>query len=197
MFSKFVYVATGFLQNSGTRTRLIQLWSDLYTEYGGNGHLIKLLPWSADWKAEAELYNRTSTPDAKIVMLAYSWGAGKGFVEFGNALHKRGRKLDVACLIDPVYRHKYWLGNWRAFVPGIPILIPESVGVVHHWYQQQSWPRGHKLIASSQDTKIDSRDVVKADHGHMDDHPLVIAETSTIIRDFLDSSHPSKSRASN
>lgn len=185
MFRRVVYVVPGFLQTAGSRSGLIDLWGDLHREHAAPDCRVELRPWATDWGSEAELVHRTSEPDARIVVVAFSWGAGFGFVQFAKALRRRGRRIKGAALIDPVYRHWYRLGNWRAFFPRIPIRIPSNVDRVRWWRQQQSEPRGHNLAAASKLTAIEPPIWIQVDHVHADDHPPTIVAARAFVRDLL------------
>lgn len=184
-FDRHIYVATGFLQHAGTRTRLIDLWQRLHADYAGAKTCVKLLPWDANWAAEAELVHRTSGPDPLVLMVAYSWGAGWGFTQLAKQLGRRGLRIRRACLIDPVYRHSYWLGNWRAFVPAWPIKVPANVDRVTWWRQRISQPYGHDLRSVSGKTKIDRPHQITAAHIHMDDHRQIMQDCYEIISSVM------------
>ena len=51
-------------------------------------------------------------------------------------------------LSDAVYRHAYWLGNWRALVPWSVIEIPANVQRVTWFRQYSDRPQGHDLRAA-------------------------------------------------
>ena len=146
-FNKWIYVIPGFTQHRGTRTKMIDLWARLYANLGGNGTSIQCQPWCADWRSEAELICRTSEFNPEIYVIAYSWGAGWGFTQLSKQLRQRGYRINHAWLIDPVYRHNYVLGQWRALVPGIPIKVPSNVDHVTWWRQNETYPKGHDLKA--------------------------------------------------
>lgn len=164
-----VYVATGFLQNAGTATGLVGLWEELHARYSCAGTVVKLLPWNADWRAEANFVERVLEPTGTVDFVGYSWGAGWGFVRFATEARRRGRGIRRAFLLDPVYRHCYWLGQWRAFVPSIPVTIPDNVGRVTWWRQRIERPFGHDLRAASKSTILDDAVEVQAGHIYVDD----------------------------
>lgn len=186
-FRNVIYIITGFLQTSGSRSGLIDLWRDLYVTHAEQETLVRLLPWRSDWSAEGEFIFRLSEPRPSIGVVAFSWGAGWGFVRLAKALNARGLEVRHACLIDPVYRHSYWLGQWRAFVPGIPIAIPSNVRRVTWWRQQQDWPRGHKLTGSGNtviaNTVIAPPINVSASHVYMDDNPAILKACQKAMED--------------
>lgn len=170
-FTHWCYVIEGFLQTAGSRTRLIDCWQQLHGALCDDEHSIQLRTWKADWAAEAELLDRLSVKDPTVVLIGYSWGAGWGAMQMAKHLDKRGVRVTRALLIDPVYRHRYWLGNWRAFVPWIPIRVPANVDHVTWWRQKRNLPRAHPLVGG---VKIDAAQLVDCDHQHMDDAHIVV-----------------------
>ena len=185
LFNRWIYVIPGFTQTRGTRTRLIDLWARLHSTKSNHTTTVQLQPWKSDWKSEAEFISRLSVERPRIFIVAYSWGAGYGFIQLARQLAKRGIEIARAWLLDPVYRHPYWLGQWRAFVPGIPIVIPENVRRVTWWRQEQSWPRGHELRAISPKTRIDEPHYVRVDHVHMDDHRPTLHQIALELQEEL------------
>lgn len=169
-FDTWVYVIPGFTQTRGTRTRLIDLWADFHAEYAGPSAVVQLQPWCSDWASEAEFIARSSRTYPRIFVVAYSWGAGYGFVQLAKHLADRGLDVLRAWLIDPVYRHRYWLGQWRAFVPSVPITVPANVKRVSWWRQDKSYPKGHDLRAAAQSTHVEDPHWLNVGHVHMDDH---------------------------
>ena len=75
-------------------------------------------------------------------------------------------------LSDAVYRHSYWLGNWRAMCPFSKIKIPANVEEVTWFKQKQNYPRGHNLKPESDTTKINSPQELKYKHKKMDESYL-------------------------
>lgn len=193
--SRWFYVITGFLQHQGTRTGLIDLWHELEDDYCAPGIKVRLCPWNHAWDAEAEFVFRLSADHASVGVGAYSWGAGYGMREFALGLQRRGLAVDQAVLLDPVYRHPYWLGQWRTFFPWYPISIPDNVRQVRAFKQTTNWPRGHALMAD-RPLKEPSRMVpgtyvhpVKtlewATHQTMDDHRECLAEVRRVAECIL------------
>lgn len=185
MIASHVFVITGFTQDAATPTRLTDLWLSLHSRLPGAS--VQLRPWNCDWRAEAELIRRTSTNSPTVVLVGYSWGAGWGVTRLASQLAKRGLGVSRAFLIDPVYRHPYWLGNWRAFLPWWPIRIPANVAHVTWWRQEMDWPAGHDLRADGDATLIDREVVVEAAHVHMDDQPAIMAAIKAEVVSLLHS----------
>lgn len=169
-FDTWIYVIPGFTQTRGTRTRLIELWMRLYKRLSDRGVSVQLQPWKSDWESEAELITRTSSPSPSVYVVAYSWGAGWGFSQLAKELRARGIGIKHAWLIDPVYRHRYLAGQWRALLPWVPIKVPSNVKRVTWWRQKETLPHGHDLKAESEFTEIEPPVWVEGvEHVHMDD----------------------------
>lgn len=169
------YVITGFLQNQGTPTRLIKLWDLLRTRHSSATSAVRLCPWNTNWSHEAEFVFRLSNGDPpRVVVCAYSWGAGWGAMELARQLERRGLDVQSMVLIDPVYRHCYSLGQWRALVPWSQIRVPANVHEVHWFRQAVSRPAGHDLVAESTGTVIHPSVVLRVDHVHMDDQQVCL-----------------------
>jgi hypothetical protein len=167
LFDRWAYIIDGFLRHAGKRTRQIELWERLHTA-GSPDFRAELRTWNHHWDAEAEFVFRMSTDQPKICIFAYSWGAGWGAMQFCKRLEARGVEVANLVLCDPVYRHWYTLGNWRAFVPWIPILIPCNVRKVNWLRQKTNWPRGHQLKAACNGaTEIAEPFVLDCEHMHM------------------------------
>jgi thioesterase domain-containing protein len=111
----------------------------------------------------------------KIVIAGYSWG-GYSATVLARELAKHGRKVDQMVLCDAVYRHNYWLGNWRALCPLSKIKIPKNVKEVSWFKQQKNYPRGHRIIAESDTTKINKPFELMFKHQRCDDSYLVHKE---------------------
>jgi len=141
-------VIGGFLQTQGAVNGMIGLRMDL------QGHAspqtaVEFCRWNDDFGGLAELIWRTArTVDVTpaIYVYAYSWG-GSAAMSFARELRRRNNlKIQHLVLSDAVYRHWYWLGNWRAMVPGIPVVVPDNV-LRCDWYRQTtSCLRGHDLV---------------------------------------------------
>lgn len=184
MFSSHIYVIPGFRQHLGTQTRLTDLYEELHGLLCGPECSVQIRPWDNNWKAEAAFVARYSCLVPRIIVVAYSWGAGHGFVQFEKYLRRaktdKGRKpmrVSRACLIDPVYRHRYLLGNWRAFVPWIQ--IPVRADLVTWWRQSENHPMGHDLKPIN-GTVIEEPIHVEARHDEMDDQEFTIKRCKEI-----------------
>jgi hypothetical protein len=185
LFNRWAYVIDGFLRHAGKRTRQIELWERLHRA-GDANFRAQLCVWNQNFEAEAEFVFRMSTAAPKICIFGYSWGAGHGAMQFCRRLEARGVQVDHLVLCDPVYRHWYTLGNWRAFVPWIPIVIPCNVRKVHWLRQMTNWPRGHRLKPRCDEaTNIAEPMVLDCEHVHMSERPEYIGLCERVAEESL------------
>lgn len=182
---------SGFRQHRGSPTGLEALWQRLRAAHHNGVAAVELCAWNDNWSALAEFiwrFRRDGQPP-RIGIYAYSWGAGWGFIQLARQLRRRGLEVQHAVLSDPVYRHWYRAGNWRAFVPGIPIEVPANVRRVQYFVQRQNWPRGHRVIAAdATQTAIWAPITLNADHEKMDDADE-FHETSLVAANQLKANH--------
>lgn len=165
-------IQSGFLQREDRPTGSVLLWRDFQDKYASSGVSIELRRWNEDMAALAEFIRLFRPPGSRptICTYSYSYGGGWGLPRLARELGTRELEIDHAVMCDPVYRHWYPMGAWRAFVPSIPIWIPESVRRVTWFRQYEDWPRGHDLEAENPDrTKIDPPVILRAGHVFIDD----------------------------
>ena len=165
-------VIPGFLQREGRPTGMEdRVWARLHAELAAPETVVLLREWNTDFRQLAERIWRMRPeygPPA-IGIYAYSWG-GASAVLLCRALRLRGLRVPYLLLCDPVYRHRYWWGQWRAFVPWT-IEIPDNVNHVYWWRQRWNWPHSHQLVAADPDqTRIHEPIDVKATHQYIDDY---------------------------
>ena len=184
LLDSFTYIITGFLQASGTRTRLIELWQKLHAESRPRKDVVRLLPWASDWESEAEFIQRLSDGNYNIRIAAYSWGAGWGSIQLCKALQRRGMDVSHLALIDPVHRHPNPLRRWRTLFPGCcPIEIPSNATANVLWFgQTQNWPRSHKIVGEDKHWQPPKMINISCTHQNMDDHYAVIESVYKFIQ---------------
>ena len=165
---------SGFMQKLGQRHGVNALYRRMRNTFSHPAIELDLRVWNTNWHEYVEhIYdlstNGGSTP--VVVVHAYSWGAGHGFIQLAKRLRRRGFEVDHAVLCDPVYRASWWLRRWRAFNPFQTITIPSNVRRVDSFSQVEDWPRGHTLIAEApEQTKIAAKSgPVGVGHTAMDD----------------------------
>lgn len=166
-------VFAGFQQSTGRPSGSFKLWQRAHAA-GNWNHDVRFRSEFRAWNDDVEeianlVFHATHSAFAPTINVAgYSWG-GQTAANFCRRLADRGIEVDRVVLCDAVYRHRYWLGNWRAFVPGSEILIPENVRRVDWFRQSRNLPAGHQIVAESKNTII--ADPVELDRRHewMDD----------------------------
>jgi len=162
---------SGWLQNEGLPVGMVSLWHDLHKAHAGPETCVTLREWRADWNALAELiWRMEGRAPPRIAIYGYSWG-GMSAVLLARQLERRGLGVQRMVLSDPIYRHWYPLGNWRALVSWSKIIVPANVERVDWFRQRRSLPRAHKLVAADPaKTHISTAwEAVGIDHAHMDD----------------------------
>lgn len=165
-------IISGFQQKSGTLNGTVQIWDDLMKVASGHDCArVELLRWDDNIANLAELISRLCPADSMplINIYGYSWG-GMTAANFARELRRRGIPVNHIVLCDAVYRHWYWLGQWRAFVSAWSIRIPENVHKVTQFRQRKSLPMGHAIKADNPGkTKVGPIHWLNADHCWMDD----------------------------
>ncbi len=166
-------VISGFQQKSGTLNGTVQIWGDLIRLVSSKSDArVELLTWYDDMANMAELISKTMPVDAMPIVnvYGYSWG-GMSSANFARELRRRGVEVNHMVLSDAVYRHWYWLGQWRAFVSAWSIRIPDNVHRVTQFRQRESLPMGHEIkVDNPGRTKLGSINWLPVDHCWMDDH---------------------------
>ena len=176
MSASKVYVPImGFTQDTSRVTGIEKIWRELRLRSSADTWVLPPQVWNADWRALANLIRNNAQQDAEIVIVAYSWGAGHGFVTLAKELDKHGLVIQEAILADPVYRSPRTLLRWRSLVNRGPlaptIKIPQNVGGVFWTRQKRNKPQGHDLagLATYGLTWIYDPVLVDCDHEYMDD----------------------------
>lgn len=176
-------LCAGFLQREGDPNGFLRLWHELHAEHAGPDTCVLLRQWSDDTNRLAELIFRLCNRTAPcIVLYGYSWG-GWSAVLLARQLQRRGLFVDHLVLCDAVYRHWYWLGQWRAFWPWKRIVIPANVAEVTWFRQRFDWPRGHDVVAEDgRETRVHEPREVRVAHVYMDDLAEFRATAKAIAR---------------
>lgn len=167
---------SGHAQREGDPNGTFNNWFFLRERLAANQCQVELREWNSNWSALAEriwlVWQRLGGPSPLINAYAYSWGAGWGFQQFAGELAKRGMEIAQAVLCDPVYRHRYWLGQWRALWPFSQILIAPNVREVRWLFQRMNLPAGHPVVAQDKcHTKIHAGVRLERIHHYMDEAP--------------------------
>jgi len=165
---QWLVVISGFLQDEGQPTGMVDLWAQLHHLHSGPTTRVELRSWDDDWHAVAEFIWRQRPPGnhLDVCLFAYSWG-GPSAMELARQLGRRGISVRRMVLSDPVYRNLWKL--WRVFFRWPTIAVPANVQRVTWFRQHRDWPAGHDLVAEGPDTQIDPPEVLERGHSYMDE----------------------------
>ena len=107
MIGTWIYCISGFRQDEGEANGLFRLWLKLHELAAPSVH-VALREWDTDWQEQAALVAQTSINGLgpRVLVCAYSWGAGHGLLRFAEALRASGIEIATAVLADPVYRSR-------------------------------------------------------------------------------------------
>ncbi len=144
---RWIICFAGWMQHEGKPIGMVRLWDDLCREHNGPDTRVLFYRWDHPVGDIAELMWRLGR-DANVMLVGYSWG-GMTAVNLARQLCKRRVAVDQLVLCDAVYRHWYWLGQWRALVPRSVIYVPRNVRRVTWFRQNWTLPRGHVIKAES------------------------------------------------
>lgn len=189
----YIICIGGFTQGIGRRTGIFRLWMKLLKLRSPHVS-VELYEYNHPWNAVAEQIFLASEDwdNTRIVVAAYSFGGGFGFLQLARELAERGLEIDTGILSDAVYRSRFILGKWLAFVDWPVIRVPPNVKIVHWFYQRMNRPRGHRVVAvNEQSTKIDPPEgtQLSAIHQFLDDspvfHKLVISVAEKAVVDSV------------
>lgn len=197
--TNFIQVIPGYLQNRAQSNQgLPTLAHELVWDFNFTGLAqVELDEWNSDWSVQAEWIYRLALPERpRVIIVAYSWGAGFGFTNLARQLRDRGVLIEHAILSDPVFhlgpRWFHTLGGLflaqaRAYYPfshctqklcelGLlpprpTIRVPDNVLAVDYYIQQNSPLRGHELVADNPSTILNRHSIDFRTHTNMDDCP--------------------------
>lgn len=156
-FDTWYIIISGFRQNKSSWTNgCISIFQEVETKCDGR---VELLAWNDDMEQMAKFISLISPTTPNILVFAYSWGCGHGFIEL--AKHLSPLKIQEAVLCDPVY---YSFLYWRAFL-WHKIRIPNNVEKIWQLRQEHDWPRGHDLVGKG---RIFSPIILNLPHVEMD-----------------------------
>ena len=162
---------SGFTEQLGEHTGTIRLW-DRLLPLQSRDNRVEIRLWDEDWKQYAALIANSSSEETRILVCAYSWGAGYGFRQLAKHLQSHGKTIETAVLCDPIFRSRTLLGRWLALVPGLRVKVPRNVGDVYWLYQRNDYLQGHAPIkAPEAGTYIHPGIEVDASHGSIDESP--------------------------
>lgn len=172
---RWIVPIMGFRESRSNRTGMERVWSELRRYASPQTCVVTPWEWSDDMAELRDFILRNSSGMApRVMVVAYSWGAGVGAVGLAWRCWEAGIDIDTACLADPVYRSKI-LPTWLPFNPlsltRIPkIGVPPSIKAVRWVRQRNSRPAGHDLYAVlPTETRIEEPVMVDAPHRFADE----------------------------
>ena len=136
--------------------------------------------WNEHWAEMAQRIwwlGQYHEREIEVGIYAYSWGAGWGFIQLAKELRELGITVKHAVLCDPVYRHNYPLGNWRAFsnhpllswCMRTKIIVPDNVKEVFVYRQNLNYPKGFDVESKNPTTVIHPAVGLKCTHQTIDE----------------------------
>lgn len=136
------------------------------------------LQWKANWDHYAEFIRWSSHSRTRIYVMAYSWGAGWGFMNLAKKLNDglMTRRITYAMLIDPVFRSPL-LPSWLPINPlsmtsFFNIDIERNVDEVKYYLQRQNRPQG-RILRGSPATEIHNPTYLELNHEDMEDAEII------------------------
>jgi hypothetical protein len=199
MIHTWIVPIMGFTQTFDRPTGMEKLWGTLRKYSGPRCCVVAPMEWDEDFQALAGFIGRNSdqTKPTTIITIAYSWGAGNGFIKLADALAALPVPLRIerAILADPVYHPGLAPFAWRALVNGLfapKIAIPANVGRVSWTRQERDKPRAHDLVAADPapysttlGTIIDAPKLRPLNHNQMDDDPTFHRMALAAVKEVL------------
>lgn len=189
MIRQWIILFMGFTESMHVPTGIEKIWGILRQFSRPELCIVTPRTWNEDVEALARFVVRGSAPEALIMLIGYSWGAGVGCMDFARALHEvqleandepeRVRppydlRIPVACLADPVYRSRLlpkWLPlNLSTMLTMWPVRVPPLIERVEWVYQTMTRPHATGLVAEQSFTGIGDGVSVAAPHTRIDDH---------------------------
>lgn len=178
MINLHVELIRGFRQSDEFPTGVESLREDL-REFESSTVEVKLSRWDENWKGRARQIDQSCSQDARIIVVAYSWGVGYGartLAHYLDSLRPR-RRIDRLFSIDGVY-HSRWM-PWRAVwgplsekIFGEPVIrLPSNVAAVDAWYQVLNWPSGHEIAVEGKGPV--RRKLLGRTHENIDEAPEI------------------------
>jgi pimeloyl-ACP methyl ester carboxylesterase len=169
-----VQLISGFTQSEEQWNGVQELREKLLSElddYSSLSVRIRLDVWKSDWYAIARqiymLRERYPQEPFRVVAFAYSWGVGNGLVRLAKNLDRFGVDIDHAVVSDPVYRHWFSPGNWRAMWGDRRIVIPANVQRMEGFYQTTDKPHGRRPVSDR--LTCEPWTLLRRPHAEMDD----------------------------
>lgn len=138
-----IIVALGHGNTEATVSDLRSIYAAL-RRYASPTVDVRLCSFNANWRAMADRIHQDSAAEAQVLFVGHSYGCGWGLRRFARFLDDNGRRVRLACLIDPVIR-------WFQFLTPLNLIsltrmgsfrLPRNVDAAHVWRQVNARPPG-------------------------------------------------------
>lgn len=169
--NRWIICFTGWHQE-GRLSGLEKIEDAIHRQCNGDDTRVLLKSWK-DSPADlaSRIWNRCPEGhQPAIVVIGYSYG-GYTAVLLARELDKRGLKVEMMLLIDPVWRPFTWIPSVLSMLGWWTIDVPSNVRSLHAWHQNVDLPSGHTLIVDHK--TLCSEDTLNVSHQHIDDAPVV------------------------
>lgn len=154
--TKRIVVINGFTQSRYRRVGLFALWRTLKARHSAADCDVTLHPWNDDWAGFVDQIVATGPADymrqpPRILVCAYSWGVGSGFLRLARALNGEGLPVHQLVSCDGVCRPAVmrWRALWSPLMGDPKIVLPPNVQRVDFIRQQLNRPRGHEFVPTN------------------------------------------------
>lgn len=176
-FDRAIILITGNMQGPARSSGLERPWHKIMSADTGGACVVNM-PHThrMDAKAQAAIYSRHIEFDARIDIVAYSYGATAA-LDLTNAFKFQGRDVHTVVTVDGVRKGLALISRMFKDVNGFS--WPNSVRNVWRIYQREDWPLGHRMTVKP-GTKLRQIKLRYA-HTDIDDQP----ETHDVIADAL------------
>lgn len=171
---KWVVPIMGFTENTQRASGIEMLCRAIRQFDGGEVAICDPWEWNEDSKANALwLMRNSSYLPTRILVVAYSWGAGWGFLNLARELQRLGQDIELAILCDPVFRSPINLLAPLSLTRFPRIEVPENVERVVVFRQRKNLPRAHDVVAlgSKLETFIEPPITLEYIHQRIDNAP--------------------------
>lgn len=159
-----IVVIAGFSQKLGEAVGMSALYWMLREKYSTSPrNFVIEQTWDGDMEQLARKlarncarHHRSGTPKLKLVVVAYSWGAGRGLTMLAKHLQKLGMWIDFAFLVDAVPKRPGWFLSPRQLYALTRIgkfRVPPNVRVARAWrtLNKRKWstPVGREILPAN------------------------------------------------
>lgn len=177
-FDLAVLFAQGFTQDLGRETGLIKLWQQARSLSSSYNFIMSPIPWNTD-PSEIAKFIEMLHPK-KLVVIAYSWGAGWFFRRFQK---KYNGIIDHVILCDPVKRlHSL---KTLSMTPWLRMELTSNVKIVSRFWQIENRPRSHQLKFNTRDTHLAHDEKLLIKHSEMEDSKVFHNYTMWVLESIL------------